>query len=177
MNADIRIENNKLVYGLEECFCAPDGTEPGRKPCHKCNGTARTKGGKGKGACRHCLNGTEVDTTQRVPCAWGCKGTHYIPATRCSYMPDAIFQSLTFKVYRSERPQTINERLLGSGMVYSCTDYGDHKQMTDDELIAKVKQTTSVQATKISDKDDNVAEHIGIFTNQYGYSVIPVFNK
>ena len=78
---------------------------------------------------------------------------------------------------RSERPQTINERLLGSGMVYSCTDYGDHKQMTDDELIAKVKQTTSVQATKISDKDDNVAEHIGIFTNQYGYSVIPVFNK
>ena len=174
MNADIRIENNKLVYGLEECFCAPDGTMAGSKPCRACKGTRRTKGGLGKGECRHCLNGTEVDHEARVPCRYGCNGSHFVQANRCSYMPDAIFASLNFVVYRSERPQTLREKLLGMG-VYSCTDYGDHKRMTDDELIAKVKQTTSVQATKIVDEHDNVAHHIGIFCNNYGYTVGPVF--
>jgi hypothetical protein len=174
MNADIRIENGKLVYGLEECFCRPDGTMSGSKPCRKCKGTRRTKGGKGKGQCTACLSGTEVDHEQRVPCLYGCNGTHFKQSTSCSYLPDSIFPSLNFVVYRSERPQTLREKLLGMG-VYSCTDYGDHKRMTDDELIAKVKTHTSVQATKISDKDGNVAHHIGIFCNNHGYTVGPVF--
>lgn len=175
MNADIRIENGKLIYGLEECFCDTNGTIPGSKPCSKCNGTGRTKGGLGKGDCRQCHGfKTQIDHEHRVPCTWGCNGTHYKQANSCSYLPDSIFPSLAFKVYRSDRPQTIAESLLGVG-VFSCTDYGRHAQQTDTALIDSVKAHGSVQATKISKEDGTICDHVGIFCNRNGYTVEAVY--
>ena len=91
-------------------------------------------------------------------------------------MPDEMFKALSFKVYRSGRVQTTVESLLGVG-VYSCTDYGRHKHQTDEELIAKVREHSYVQACKVVDKNLKVCDHVGIFTNDNGYSVIPVYGK
>jgi hypothetical protein len=93
--------------------------------------------------------------------------------------PKEMWQGLTFKVYRSDRPQTIGEYLLGHDCAYSCTDYGGHKRLTDDELIHDVQfREYSDQASKFADrKTGKVCDHMGIFCNDNGYSVKAVFGS
>jgi len=72
----------------------------------------------------------------------------------------------------------MNESLLGFGCVYSITDYGEHKKFTDNELIDKVRDSESfIQACKIAKDDGTLCDHVGIFCNNNGYSVRPVYNE
>ena len=145
--------------------------------------------GKGypKGKCPHC--GTKSKDrhgtigTHIIKCST-CNGNGTIKENICSQSKkgDQIYRDLPFIVYgESTRKQTYNEYLLGFNCVYSTTDYGDHKSLTDKELIDKVKEHDWVQFIKISkervkgDKEYYICDHIGIFTNQSGYSVRPVY--
>jgi hypothetical protein len=176
MNADIRVENGRLVFGLEDCVsCMGTKTIVGRKACTLCRGTGRTKGGQGKGDCRKC-NGfkTEIDRDTHLPCP-SCNATGKVQSNSCSYVPDKLYQGMEFRVFRSDRPQSINEALCGMGYVYSLTDYGRHESETDATIIAEVRAHGGVQATKIALDDGTLAAYIGIFCNRNGYSVKAVW--
>jgi len=90
---------------------------------------------------------------------------------------------LDFKVNRADRGITWNESFLGVGCVWSSCDYGRAAAMSDEGVIAKIKEYDSaVQAISFccpvegSSRVGLVADYIGIFISREGYSVRPVFN-
>lgn len=172
------IENGKIILGHKNCYCE-DGTQSTRIPCGECKGTGNGKRG-GRGGCRKC-NGSrnDYDHINRSTCS-RCKGnpTNFERETLCDYLPDGVWESLTFKVIRNNAPMSIAESLIGIGCVFSCTDYGTAwKRNNDDELIASVKESKSHQATNIATDDGTICDFIGIFVNQMGYTVKAVFVK
>jgi hypothetical protein len=176
MSADIRVVDGRLVYGLEDCRCT-DGKVFGKMACPACKGTGRTKGGLGKGACRKCLFGTvvDLDPAHRVTCEQ-CNGARKIQSNSCSYVPIELYYSLPFRVYRSARPQSWNEAWLGHGTVFSVTDYGRHKSLSDEQLIAEARgKDHSIQACKIANSDGKLCGYVGIYCNDEGYSLIAVY--
>lgn len=77
-----------------------------------------------------------------------------------------------FCVYRSQRAQTLNERLYGFGCCWTTTDYGMYQKLTDAELIEKVRTNVSrPQACHVVDETDRLPNHIGIICNREGYVV------
>lgn len=173
MNPDIKVIDGKLVYGLEDCvMCDENGKVFGRMTCPKCKGTHRTKGGFGKGECRNCLDGkiNDFDPAHKIFCSV-CNGSHKVQANSCSYVPDEVVEAIPMRVFRSDRAQTLAEYLFGVGL-FSCTDYGRHAQMSDEDLVADVRRSaTCVQGTKIAKDDGTLCDYIGIFCNHSGYTV------
>jgi hypothetical protein len=174
----MRIKNGKAIYEEVQCWhCNGTGKikqgiscplywQPvAHHPGHKCPHC----GAKNKDS--HGLIGEEI-----IEC-YICNGKGVRVEDRHDYMPNGFFQSLDFKVYRSNRPQTMNEYLLGFDCVFSCTDYGQYKSMTDEELIVHVKESTTHQYCSVVDKDNTICDHIGIFCNDNGYSVRAVFKQ
>ena len=175
MSADIQVVEGKLVYGLEDCICT-DGKIFGRKTCPACNGTNRTKGGLGKGQCTKCNFGIVVDfePAHRVACD-RCNGTRKVQSTSCSYVPIEIYRSLPFQVIRSDKSQTWNEAWLGMGCIFSVTDYGRHKNISDELLIAEARhKESSIQACKIANSNNKLCSYVAIRCNDNGYSVVAV---
>lgn len=184
METDIRIVDGCLVFGLEACTCAMGdnpqhaGKMPGYKPCPKCRGTNRTKGGTGKGQCRHCFQGRIVDFNTWETCG-RCNGTGTNQADRYSYVPKVvmteILRDMPIRIHRSGRRQTFNEAYLGIGLVYGCTDYGRYKQLSDEELADHVRKgmsEQSTQGTNICRKEDNrICTAIDVLCHDQGYSV------
>jgi len=124
--------------------------------------------------CPHCGSTTKhnhkyLDKGEIQDCCM-CRGKGKKQEDSCSSMPQKLFESLDFMVVRTNLQQTFNEAYLGIGCVFSCTDYGRHKNMTDEELINSVKSNTFNQATKVVDDNDNVMP-ILIITSDNGYSV------
>lgn len=174
----MRIENNALVYEKIKCdMCdgsgmreynvlCPNMHKPVKqyasKKCPECNAKnmhSHTTIGTEIKACWSCDNGLEQENC-----------TSYIPRDLLAQ----LYTLIEFRVYRSDRVQSINESLFGLGCVRSVTDYGRYKTLTDAELIAKVIEDNSrgVQACKlVRDNDNKLPEHIGIFCNAQGYSI------
>ena len=180
MNAEMHIENGKMVFGLRHCSrCFGDGLVAKSIPCRTCLGTGNGKRG-GKGQCKKCYgSGREYDHVNKITCP-DCNGVNSHacePATRYDSMPESVWQSLEFRVFRSQRPQTWVEAYLAIGCVYSVTDYGRHQQMTDEQLIETVRTSTGHQACKVTNLDGTVAKYIGIFTSDNGYTPIAVFEQ
>ena len=165
-------EGNKLVMGRKNCWHCHEGTVGTNVTCTGCQGTGRSKSGKQK--CRTCRGTKTVYNNDiRKPCDT-CKGNpvNFNEETVYDHMPDAVWQSLTFKVYRHNRPITGNEALLGLGCVYSSQDYGAAWDANNDEaLIASVKASGGHQACKVAKKDGTLCDHVGIFVSRGGYSV------
>lgn len=182
----MRLENGTLIMEKETCYgCMPSGSGrvPIRVTCPTCNGTQRgARGGRRTHAgtgCKTCIDGTVYSKTEFRPCS-RCKGTGLDSEDYCSRIPMEVWRDLEFRVIRSNRSQSMNEALLGVGCCWSTTDYGDHKRMSDEELIAKVRDDRSgaTQATNVvRSKDDlRIADAIGIFCNDNGYSVRAIFD-
>jgi hypothetical protein len=171
----MQIVNGKLVLGKKNCNCG-DGTVSTRVTCKSCNGSGRGKRGGARG-CKPCYgNGTTYDHDKRSVCPQ-CNGNFkdHDDEDTCDYLPAGVFAGFTFRVYYGGQ-MTIGEALMGLGCVFSCGDYGAAwKERNDEKLIADVRQHSGVQATKVVDKDNNVADHIGIFVTPSGYTVKPVF--
>lgn len=181
----------KIVVGNRDCsHCFARGWLFGRKNCSTCNGTGDRKITKGprKGKlthCNNCLGGTVNDFDTQLTCPQ-CNGNPKLsePGKLGDSMPAEIWKSLEFRVYRSDRQQTFNEYLLAYDCCYSCTDYGAHKQKTDEELIEDIRsRETSVQASSVTRKDEHnpqvgiLCHHVGIFCSDNGYSVRPVYDE
>ena len=179
MNAEMHIENGKMVYGKRECSnCHGEGRKPSALVCDKCKGTGNGPRG-GKGQCRKCYGSGHTYTNEtRVTCPT-CKGinSHACEqATQFDYMPKPVWESFEFRVLRSSRPQTWNEAYLGLGSVFSATDYGRHKNQTNEEIIDHVRKTGAHQACKVTRDDGTVANYIAILTSDNGYVVLAVFD-
>lgn len=179
MTATMHIENGKMIFGTRECSqCYGAGKIAKQIPCRTCKGSGRGKRGGARG-CKACYGfGHEYDHVNRVVCPT-CNGLNSMasePATRFDTMPDSIWQGLEFRVVRSNRRQTWSEAYLGYGCVVSVTDYGRHKDMTDDQLIEAVRNgSSSHQACKVTREDGTVASFVAILTNDNGYSVVASF--
>jgi RecJ-like exonuclease len=176
----MRIENNRLILERTTCHsCHGTRRVNDWVKCESCNGTGK---GSNRRSCKECGGNLNNSLIRGKKLAIGIKectacdldGT--VPESQYDAMPDSFWQALTFKVYRSERHQTFAESLLGVG-VYSTTDYGRHQSQTDEQLIEEIRKHTYIQAVKVTNKELNFCDHIGIFCNRNGYSVIPVYGK
>lgn len=164
----MRIENGKLVYEEKNClrcygkrvvedwvYCPNHGKAMRGKPCTYCGST--TKHDHRMVENGHCT------------CP-SCKGTGLVMEDRYSSIPDDIWKSLSFTVVVGNRGLNFNESYLGMGLVYSSADYGQHWNLTDEQLIEKVREHDYVQACKIATEDDRVCPMYIIRYNN-GYTV------
>lgn len=169
----MKIENNKMVYELEECIsCSGSGLYPSHKTCPKCKGTCRGPKG-GKNGCKNCYSGTIIDYENKVSCG-GCSGTGKKMETRYSHISEQMFKSIPLEVHQGPiTRQTFSEAYLGLGSIASVTDYGKTSKMSDAELISMIvnEKHLAGQALGICDKQDNVCKAVVIFKNDNGYSL------
>jgi RecJ-like exonuclease len=171
----MKIVDGKIVLEIKACSaCDGKGEREEYMTCPNWNKAMRGK------ACSFCGSTTKHNhsgkhTGKMIPCQ-RCNGTGKEMEDLYNYAPEAIWQGLTFKVYRQDRQNTWNESFMGFGCVYSSEDYGQAAGMTDDEVIANVKASRSHQAVKFAKEDNTLADHIGIFVTRNGYSVRAVFS-
>ena len=166
----MRIENGRVIYETEPCVwchgdktvkdigpCPRDGKNQHGQPCPYCGRTRKP----------HVI----YDSGRVLPCRH-CNARGFTPETRYSWVSEELWQSLVFCVYRSQRAQTLNERLYGFGCCWTTTDYGTYQKLTDAELIEKVRTNVSrPQACHVVDETDRLPNHIGIICNREGYVV------
>lgn len=199
---ELRVENNIVILEPKDCtHCDDDRTPVGTvitafeyKLCEKCNGTGK----RGSGRCRNCNSkdgyfshlsprrpGLVPDYTKiaSIGTCTTCGGhpENAMMENLTDPMPVDILQAIPIEVMRSNRPQTFNEAHLGLGTIYSITDYGAHKNQTDDELITKVRDDMSGFATQQACKytrrsDMRLCDKIAILTSDNGWSAWPVWN-
>ena len=166
----MKIVNGRFVYEIKECFmCEGKGKVEEFIDCPNDRQPMRGK------KCPHCETTNKhhhlISTGKMRPCGH-CEGKGKVMENDCDSIPREMWESLTFKVYRTNRPMTINDSYYGFGCVWSCTDYGRCKDLSDDELISEVKKGGSmIQPVKIADKDGNICDHIGIVCKDQGYIV------
>lgn len=175
-------QDGKIVYEIRPCWSC-DGTRICNEwvICQRCNGTGKADPRKprgrncpvcGKDAHNSLIRG-KVLSLGTAKCGQCTDGTQ--PETPNDFLPDAIWLAIPVKVYRSNRHQTIGENLLGAG-ICSVTDYGRSKNWTDEQFIQAVQgkhMRPSAGQVTLSDRV-TLVNHIGVFTNDNGYSVIPV---
>ena len=93
-------------------------------------------------------------------------------------VPVEVVSLLPIEVLRSDRKHTILEHVIGAGL-FSCTDYGRSWDLSDENLIASVREeilNRPPQLCKIvRSKDDlTLRDKIVIFTSRNGYSVLAI---
>ena len=169
----MRVENGKLILEKRKCSCN-DGIVTYYDACPNNYKVVRGKYPGNK--CPHCgaknkwdhkSIGSHEETCPR------CNGAAILDESRYDSIPDELWQSLTFKVYRSNRRASWAEQWLGLGC-YSTVDYGAYKKLTDAEIIAKNREHHYIQACKVCNKDLIMCDHIGIFCHDQGYSVVAI---
>lgn len=175
-------KDGKIVYEIRPC-CYCHGTRVVNEwvICKRCNGTGKADPSKPRGRnCPVCGKGAHdsfirgrVLSIGTAKCTQCTDGTQ--PEDANDFIPDSIWHAIPVKVYRSGRHQTIGENLLGMG-ICSTTDYGRSKDWTDEQFIAAVHdkhmKPSAIQVT-LPDRV-TLVDHIGVFTNNSGYSIIPV---
>ena len=176
--SEMHVQDGLLFVGLCYCWsCNDEGVIfPHRKPCEY-----RWRGKHPK-SCNHCLSGEVTDRSRPEVCRQ-CNGEKRVQGTLGASLPVHIWESLEFRVYRSNRKQSYNENLLGFGCIVSVTDYGEHRKKTDEELIADVKRKGCVKGINVAEavnKERTIGKlcnHVGIFCSDQGYSVRAVFES
>lgn len=183
----MRREGDKLILEQGSChWCDGSGLRAGNKSCPTCNGSGRgPRGGKGK--CRSCFGrGITPDFANLVECEL-CHGTKIQPEDRYDFLPEAIWKQLPFKVLRRDRDMSWAEQYLGMMArdsevfhnVYSVMDYGEHRNLSDEALIAKVRDCSSAsshQASKVVNKDMTFCSFVAIITSNQGYTVAGIWS-
>lgn len=177
----MKVENGRMVYEEVPCWwCKGAKVYEYGKLCPLMHQAVNKYPGrvcphcKSKSKSGHTLIGTEIKTCET------CKGSGVHHENAYDSVPAAIWQGLTFKVYRSNRKQTMVESLLGVG-VYSVTDYGRHQAKTDEDLIEEVRGNTSSATHQaisgiVSRADHGrICDHIAIVCSDNGYSVVGYF--
>ena len=172
-------KDGKIIYEIRPCWSC-NGTRVVNEwvTCKRCNGTGKAAPSKPRGRnCPVCGKGSFI--RGRVLSIGTAKCTQCTDGTQTEddndFIPDAIWRAIPVKVYRSGRHQTIGESLLGIG-IGSTTDYGRSKDWTDEQFITAVHDKLMKPSAGQITLPDRVTlvDHIGVFTNNNGYSIIPV---
>ena len=177
----MRIDNGRIVLETRACSdCHGEITKQYYRSCPRYGRAVKDLPGRKCPDCGATNKHGHTSLPDGAPqTCKSCHGSGVQAETATDYLPYGLWPALTFRVYRSNRQQTYNEYLLAFGCVYAVTDYGDHAKLTDEQLIAKVRddKTTCCQACSItrSYEDLTVCDHIGIFCSNNGYSVRKVF--
>jgi hypothetical protein len=176
----MKIENGKLVFERTKCSgCSGTGTIQPRKRCPKYGHRMRGK------PCPHCGstrkdNHGYIEDGPRITCT-KCDGSLLEDEDRFSYLPWAtVIAAVPVVVQRSNRRASFNEEYIGYGIIQGCVDYGKSAKMTDEELIASVKdtdRTSSTQGAHISDKSGRVCDRIVVACHDNGYSLVAAFDE
>lgn len=146
-------ETMTLTRQACECrSCRGTGTQLKALACPQCDGTGKGPRG-GRGGCRKCHgHGTHYSPNHTETCS-ACEGKPEDASyeTWCDKAPVEAARSMPMVVVRLNRLNTFNEAYFGHGTLWSCTDYGAANSQTDDELVARVREslTMPVQAIKI----------------------------
>jgi len=173
------VDGGKIVYGTKSCYCALYGKQrPGESErLRRCPNMGRTVGRGNSchecGARRKGAHSSMIRTGEWRTCT-ACNGTAIVPEDRYNYIPAGLLSDIPLQVVRLDRGMTFNESLLGIGCLWSVQDYGKAWDMSDVDVLVKVRAelgTTSVQACAVVDRADMLAEGIGIFVNRSGYSL------
>lgn len=115
-----------------------------------------------------------------------CGGTGKVGEDRFSFMPEGMMKTIPIKLYLQDRNISFNESYIGIGCIWSCLDQGRAwEQIGKDqagvnafmrEIRKEVDEDTS-QASKITDENLNVCNHIAVIVNKGGYSLRAVFSE
>lgn len=175
----MRIEDGMLVLETQECWsCDGSGEQDERVriACPTCKGTGKGVRG-GRNGCKNC-HGLRYEwaSTGGTEDCYQCDGTGQKQEDIYDHVTPEFWQGLDFEVRRSNRGQSFYEQYIGLGC-WSCMDYGEHKSMTDEQLIEKVRNSTHApQACKlVNGKDDlRISGRVAIVTASTGYSVMGV---
>lgn len=183
-------KNRLLVLGYKDCARCDKGTVAKEilVLCDACNGTGK----RGRGKCRKCA---ETFSITPIPVGMVRKWDHedreicrhcggdFRNAQKESYydkVPKRILETLSFEVIGTgDRELTWRESHLGIGL-YSVVDYGEHKKLSKEELITKVRKDTINgyhQAIKLINSKEypKLCSGIYIYPANQGYSVIPYY--
>ena len=168
----MRVEDGRIVYEAKPC---PGCNGTGRfRPVQRCPRYDRPQNGQ---PCPHCGATRKYDhhylpSDQEETCVQ-CAGRGQVLEDRCDYLPREILSALPIVVVRSDRSITWNESYLGLGCLWSTVDYGRHRTMTDEELVAGVRngQHGSTQAIAVVDDQGRLPPFIAICCSDSGYSV------
>jgi len=147
-----RREGDKLVLGRVACkHCWGQGTVATREPCPACRGTGRGRRG-GRGGCKECQGGKyRWNQDKRTVCP-GCQGVDSAIAEEATVydgLPRAVWESLAFRVTSRQRALHWVEGCLGGG-IHTVLDYGQHRSLSDEELIAEVRDGGCPQICKVA---------------------------
>lgn len=114
----------------------------------------------------HKMIGTELMKCDK------CKGVGTLMENK--FDSSLMWKELPMTVRRSTREQQPIEAYFGVG-ICSVTDYGRHEKMTDEELIAHVKESqySSAQYLNFVTDSGKVADRIVIDCNDMGYNIVP----
>jgi hypothetical protein len=180
----MQIKNGMLILEYANCRRCNSGTTPSRVICEKCGGTGNGIRG-GKGRCKKCLGMQyTLDNENRQVCD-SCDGSY----ENCELETPFNFiklhaNDIPVKVIRdyAHRNMSFSEQYIGVGL-FSCTDYGRHKDQNDEELIESAfhfeEGPYSTQGIKLirSKADLRICDAIAVVTADQGYSVVPIFEE
>ena len=169
----MKIKDGKAIWEEVTCWecegsgkvergvtCSRWGMKTGHKPCPECGG---------KGQHGHKLIGKEI-----VGCCI-CNGKGSYVEGLYDYDKQNTWQTLPFAVTSQNRGENFLEAYIGVGLC-SVTDYGAHKNLSDEELIDKVKKELNfVQYCKFVSKEGDVAKGITINRLLDGYTITALF--
>lgn len=198
MNTRFQVVNGKLEIGQADCFCALNPEIAGKerlfkfKDCSACKGSGK----KGRGNCQSCNASYNQSCRYQFNYPPAGKLTDHsnfdlIPCRQCNgnwegtkegsitdHLPAEIMASFEVKVYGNKtREASWNEEHLALGCLYSCSGLS-WKHTTIEKEVESVKKSilNGTQACKVAKDDGTLADHIGIFLNDYGYSVRAVYS-
>lgn len=184
----MRIENKKLIFEREQCFgCHGKGQIIERVECPNSGQVMRGRVPGGK--CPHCGATRKhehryLDTGRMITCP-SCDGTGDKAETRYSFMNlDIVAEILEvvpmFVIEGFRREISMNESLLGIGLIAGITDYQDWTVANPKMLIERVRTRLLkdiTQACNYCDEDGNLCKSIGISPHTSGWSARPIYKE
>ncbi len=180
----MKVINGKAKYEIVTCsFCEGKGETSRYIFCPQDEPSTRIKGIRvsKKHPCVHC--GTTVGYQHKaigernVKCPY-CDGKGKAVEDRCSGDIEHIVATLPMTVVQTTQGLTFTEEYLGGGSVTGCMDYGRHKFLTDEQLIAQIREGLKggfTQYAHFVNKDNAVAKELLLIRKSDGYTVYPKY--
>lgn len=184
----MHIENGKIIFGRKKCIsCQGKGETVERIACTHYGKTVR--GRFPNGVCPECGAKNKhshryLETGNMIVC-WSCEGKGDVAEDRFSHVTTETMKQIIeivplIVIKGPKREISMNESLLGIGLIVGITDYRDWTVADPEELIDVVRTqilNDTSQALNYCDKEENLCNAIGISPHTSGWSARPIFEE